>query len=348
MVKVVITALSRRLSKRVSTEKNTRRIDTDTTLAKGLGSGGCISWEGVMPQIRLAIIGFGKLGRACATAIQREEQIHLAGIVRRAEYCSEPLSPPLDTIPVADHIRELPEIDAALLCLPPEMVIGAAHDLMQQGIPIIECATVHGADFLTHKAALDRLAIRHKVPAIVGAGWDPGFLSLFRNIFALFCPHGHTEITRRPGISLHHSSIAGSIPGVKGAMATELRTADGQMQNYLYIELEKGVDAKQAEQAIQRDPLYAGEKVLVFPVESITGMEEEHGVLLERRGNSGGEEHQLFLLEARFSEYALCAQVMLTAARAIKHHGKRAYSLFDLPLGSLWGELRELAEKEWE
>jgi diaminopimelate dehydrogenase len=218
------------------------------------------------------------------------------------------------------------------------MVIGAAHDLLQQGTPIVECAILHGEDFVEHKSAIDRLAIRHKVPAIVGAGWDPGALSLFRNLFALFCPHGHTELTRRPGVNLHHSSIAGSIPGIKGAMATELRSAEGVKQNYLYIELEKGVEAQQVEKALRNDPLFAGEETLVFTVDSIASMEEEgHGVLLERRGSAGGAEHQLFLLEARFSEYALSAQVMLAAAKAIIHRGKRAYSLFDIPLVSLWG-----------
>lgn len=302
-----------------------------------------------MARLRLAIIGFGKLGRACAHAIQLDEQLLLAGIVRRAERCGEPLPPSFHEIAVADHISGLPQVDAALLCIPSEMVIGAAHDLMQQGIPIIECATLHGEEFVEHKNAIDKLAIRHKVPAIVGAGWDPGALSLFRNIFALLCPHGHTETIRRPGINLHHSSIAGAIPGVKGAMATELRSAEGVPQNYLYIELEEGSDVQQVEQAIHNDPLFVGEEILVFPVDSIASLEEEgHGVVMDRRGSAGDAEHQLFLLEARFSEYAISAQVMVTAARAIIHRGKRAYSLCDLPLGALWGDYRELAEKEWE
>lgn len=302
-----------------------------------------------MARLHLAIIGFGRLGKACAHAILRDEQLQLAGIIRRPERCTEALPPPFQDVTVVDHVTGLSSVDAALLCLPAEMIVGAAHDLLQQGIPVIECAIFHGEDFIEHKNALDKLAIRHKVPAIVGAGWDPGALSLFRNLFALFCPHGHTEITRRPGINLHHSSIAGAIDGVKAAMATELRSAEGAQQNYLYIELEEGSDLQQVERAIVSDPLFAGEEVLVFPVESIASLEEEgHGVVMERRGSAGTADHQLFLLEARFSEYALSAQVMIAAARAIKPRAKRAYSLFDLPVGALWGAFRELAEEEWE
>lgn len=193
------------------------------------------------------------------------------------------------------------------------------------------------------------MAIHFRVPAIVGAGWDPGALSLFRNLFALFCPHGHSHISHRPGISLHHSTVAATVPGVKAAMATELRTADGLTQNYFYLELEEGVDVDQVEMALRRDPLFAGEEILVFPVDNLAELEESgHGVLLERRASADAEEHRLFLLEARFSEYALSAQVMTAAAKAIMHRGKRAYSLMDLPLGSLWGALRETAEREWE
>lgn len=302
-----------------------------------------------MAHLHLAIIGFGRLGMACAHAILRDEQLRLAGIVRRPERCAEALNPPFQKVPVVDHISGLARVDAALLCLPAELVVGAAHDLLQQGIPVVESAIVHGEDFLEHKNAIDRVAVRHKTPAVVGAGWDPGALSLFRNLFALFCPHGHTEITRRPGINLHHSSIAGAIPGVKGAMATEQRSSEGVQQNYLYVELEVGFDVSQVERAIRNDPLFAGEETQVFPVDSIACMEEEgHGVLMERRGSAGAAEHQLFLLEARFSEYALSAQVMVAAARAMTQRGNRAYSLFDLPLGALWGDLRELAEEVWE
>lgn len=302
-----------------------------------------------MTALRLAIVGYGKLGKACAEAIRHDETLNLAGIVRRPEKCSEPLPDRLQAVEVVDHISSLTSVDAALLCLPVENVVGAAHDLLQQGIPIIECSVLHGQDFIEHKNAIDRLAIRHKVQAIVGAGWDPGALSLIRSLFALFCPHGHTELTRRPGINLHHSGIASAITGVKGAMATEIRTADGKKQNYLYIELEEGSDAEVVEAALRNDPMFVGEETFVFPVESIRSMEEQgHGVLLERRGTAGGAEHQLFMLEARFSEYALSAQVMVTAAKALSYRRKRAYSLSDIPLGALWGELREMAEKEWE
>lgn len=301
-----------------------------------------------MKVLHLAVVGFGKLGRACIQAINEDEQSVLAGLVRQNEHVAQKLPTGFENITVTGHISELEHVDAALVCVPSEVVLGIAHDVLQSGIPVVECATFHGEAFQEHKSELDRFATRYKVPAIVGAGWDPGMLSVFRDLFAVLTPKGHTDITHRPGINLHHTTLAQAIPGVKAALSTELYGASGQRQHYVYVELEKDADPETVERTIRSDPLFLDEETLVFSVESVAMLEEEgHGVLLERRGKAGSVGHQLLLLEGRFSERALAAQVMLAAARSIRTHGHRAYSLFDLPLGSLWGGLREFAEEEW-
>jgi diaminopimelate dehydrogenase len=300
-----------------------------------------------MKRARLAIIGLGKLGSACLKAIIKSDQFIPAGVVRRPEHVEEERLAEFNNIAVVAHISELTQVDAALVCVPAEHVLGAAHDLMQRGIPVIECAELHGAAFEEHKRELDRIAIHHKVSAIVGAGWDPGALSLFRGLFSLLTPQGHTEITHRPGHSLHHTAVARAIPGVKEALSTELRASNGKQQRYIYVELEEGAQFEAVESAIRNDPLFIDEETFIFPVDSVASLEEEgHGVLMERRGTAAAAGHQLFLLEARFSETALAAEVMLAAAHALKTHRGRAYSLLDLPLGAFWGELREQVERQ--
>lgn len=301
-----------------------------------------------MRRLHLAVIGFGKLGRACVRAIQQHEQLELAGIVRRDSTTSDTLPAPFVELRTVSHISELGKVDAALVCVPTEHVIGVAHDLLQHRIPVVECATLHGEDFQQHKAELDRIARLQKTPVVVGAGWEPGALSLLRGLFGLLVPKGHTETTYRPGLTLHHSTLAGSIPEVRQALTAEIPAASGGTQHYVYVELEQGADPEHVRQTIESDPLFLGEETFVFPVDSIDTLEEEgHGVLMERRGNAAHGEHRLFLLEARFSELALAAQVMVAAANALPGARHRAYGLFDLPLGALWGDLRQAAEKEW-
>lgn len=114
------------------------------------------------------------------------------------------------------------------------------------------------------------------------------------------------------------------------------------------MELEKSARFEDVETAVCSDPLFLGEETLVFRVDSVATLEDEnHGVLMERRGMAGHTPHQLLLLEARFSEAALCAQCMLAAARDPPTCKAGGYSLFDLPPGALWGRLRAQAERDW-
>ena len=300
-----------------------------------------------MKRGRVAIVGFGKLGTACAYALQQDEEFVLAGIIRRPERVKEKLPTAFANIPVAAHVAELQAVDAALVCVPAAQVAGAAHDLMQRKIPLVECAVFNGEAWRHHKDELDRIAKRYRVPAVVGAGWDPGAMSLLRSLFALLIPQGATEVTHRPGVGLHHTALADTVAGVKGALATERRTAVGGRQRYVYVELEDGTAFGQVEDAIRTDPLFLGEELMIFQVDSVAALEEEgHGVVLERHGATGEAGHQSLLLEARYAESALSAQIMLAGARALATCNPGAYSLFDLSPGLLLGERRIQAERD--
>ncbi|OGU48760.1 MAG: diaminopimelate dehydrogenase [Hydrogenophilales bacterium RIFOXYA1_FULL_63_33] len=297
-----------------------------------------------MKKIRLAIIGLGRLGRKCTEVIAADQAAELAGVVRRPESTGAPWL----KAPAVTHVSELGNVDAALICVPVDAVMGVAQGLLQSRIPVVECARLHGESFLGHKAEIHRDALRHKLPAIVGAGCDPGALSLFRSQFALLAPRGHTETSLHTGTSLHHTLAAAGIKGVKQALATELQSLEGRRQRYVYVELEPSANATEVENALINDPLFCDEETRVFSVPSIAALEETNrGVLLERRAAAGQTGHASFLLEARYDEAGLAARMMLAAARALPSLQAGAYSLLDLPPGALWGEQRPAAEKEW-
>ena len=78
------------------------------------------------------------------------------------------------------------------------------------------------------------------------------------------------------------------------------------------------------------DPLFVGERTLVFEVESIAALEEEgRGILLERTGTERTGAHAALLLEARFDVSTFTARIMLDAARRIPSFkpGAHRYSL---------------------
>jgi diaminopimelate dehydrogenase len=301
-----------------------------------------------MKPLCLAVVGFGRVGKICAEALLGSQDLVLAAVVRRLDSLAHALPEAFSKIPVVSHVAQVQTVDAALLCVPVQQVLDAAHECLQHRIPIIESSVLHGEAFLAHREVIHRLALRYKVPAIVGAGWDPGALSLVRSLFALLAPEGYTEASHRVGASLHHTAMARQIAGVKEALCTEQRMANGRRQRYVYVELEPGVDAERVIEAIRADPLFLGDETLVFPVENIAALEQEgRGVLLERRGAPGRLGHQQFLLEARFDESLLTAHMMLAAARSLTQLKPGAHSLLDLRLSALWGEQQKKAEREW-
>lgn len=301
-----------------------------------------------MSRLRLAVVGFGRVGQVCVELIAQSHDLSLAAIVRRPVSASGRLPETLRSVPVTTHIGQARDVDAALLCVPMNAVEELAAQILQHGISIVDCVMLHGDALEAHKSLIHKAAVHHRAAAIVGAGWDPGALSVFRSWLALLTPGGMTETRRHTGISLRHTTMAKNVTGVKDALCAEVRAPDGTMQRYVYVELEQQADADRITQAIRADPLFLGEDTQVFPVDRLAELEEEgRGVVLDRRGPPGRFGHQHLLLEARCDDSVMTAQVMLAAARALPQLKPGSYVLSEVPLSALWGERAEKAQREW-
>ena len=289
-----------------------------------------------MKRRRLIVIGLGKLGDACAKAILESEDLALAGVVRRSEMLLAPRPAYLADVPVISHHSEVGEIDAALICLPSVLAREAATDLLRHRTPVVEAARFDADSRKAHWHAIDRMALRRGVPAAVGAGWDPGIRELFEDLFAILCPKGQMAIHDRPGVSLHHTSAARGVTGVRDALCAEFRGADGATRRYVYVELGPDAELEPIARAIQGDPLFVNEETVVLPVTSVAALEEAgHGLLIERWGRAGGKDHQRFLLEGRFDPVAIAGQVMTATARALPLLRPGAHPLGQIPAAAL-------------
>jgi len=279
-------------------------------------------------RLRVAIVGFGRLGRACATALRDDHDLELVGVVRRVPVV---LPDPFQQVPVAGHLRELQNPEVALVCVPADAVLGVAREILQQRLPVAECAMLAGGALSAHHRALGEAAHNHRVAALVGAGWDPGALPLLRRLFETLIPHGRSETGIHPGVNLHHTAAVEQLPGVAAALACERRAADGRPQHYVYAQLRNGASIGEVERALAADPLYAGEETFVFPVADVAAVEAAgSGMVLERLGTGTQGAHQSLLLEARFDVAAFAARVMLDAARRVPQlkPGAHPYSLW--------------------
>ena len=177
-----------------------------------------------------------------------------------------------------------------------------------------------------HHAAIGESARNYRTAAIVGAGWNPGVLPMLKTLFDVLIPHGHTECSNRPAVSLHHTATAAGIPGVNGALASEYRGSDGMLTRYVYVELARGIRLDAVRREIENDPMFAGEPTLVFEVPSLAEFESGgHGLVLERRGSAQKGAHQSLLLEGRFEIGTFAARVMVDAVRRIPALGPGAH-----------------------
>jgi diaminopimelate dehydrogenase len=278
------------------------------------GNGG-EHWEcpGVR-RLRLAIVGFGRLGSACGAALAAAADLELGGVVRRG---SAALPAAFAHATVAGHMRDLEHVDAALLCVPAEHTTGVACELLQGRMPIVECAQLGALARVEHYAAIEGAARHHRVQAMIGCGWDPGALPLLNRLFEVLIPRGSTVLGRHPGKSLHHTAAVEEIPGVKEALTGELRDASGKLRRYVYFQLANGANAEEVRRSIESDPLFAGEETEVFEMADLASLEASSGLVIERRSLATAGEHQSLSLDARFDVWTFAARVMLDAARAV-------------------------------
>jgi hypothetical protein len=117
--------------------------------------------------------------RRAGSRLRRGDPLH-----RRSDAGSvaTPLVDAVSGVPAVSNIMDLSDVDGALVCVPVEHVQETARDLLQHKVPMVECAKLHRGAFVRHKAAIDKMADRYRTAAVVGAGWDPGMLSLFRGL----------------------------------------------------------------------------------------------------------------------------------------------------------------------
>lgn len=299
-----------------------------------------------MQKIRIAVIGYGNVGRKAVEAVRTAPDMELAGVVRRSPKGGAS-SPELAGIPVARDISELGKVDAAVLCSPTRAIPEVAESILSRGINTVDSYDIHGESLWNLRTRLDVVARANGAAAIISAGWDPGTDSVIRAMFEAMAPRGLTFTNFGPGMSMGHTVAVKSIPGVRDALSLTIPAGMGVHKRAVYVELEEGADFPQVERAILTDPYFVKDETKVTRVDSVRSLiDMGHGVMLERKGASGLTDNQLLRLEMRINNPALTAQIMVAAARATTKMPAGAYTLLEVPVIRLLpGETGELIKR---
>ena len=85
-----------------------------------------------MKKIRAAVVGYGNIGRFTLQALEASEDFEVAGIVRRNGAENKPQE--LDKYDVVKDIRELKDVDVAILATPTRSCEEYAKQMLPLGI----------------------------------------------------------------------------------------------------------------------------------------------------------------------------------------------------------------------
>ena len=170
------------------------------------------------PVIRVAIAGYGNLGRGAQAAIKQSPDMQLVCVFSRRDPAYVTLID--DSVPVYamdDAAQYKDDIDVLILCG------GSKSDLPEQGpalaalFNIVDSFDTH-AKIPDYFAALDTPAKKANKVAMFSVGWDPGLFSINRLYGEAILPVGETYTFWGKGLSQGHSDAVRRVNGVKSGV----------------------------------------------------------------------------------------------------------------------------------
>ena len=320
-------------------------------------------------MIRLAIVGYGNLGRGVEAAVRQNKDMTLCAVFTRRDPSTVVLQTPDIPVLAMEALEEWEDkLDVLILCG------GSATDLpvmtpaLARKFNVIDSFDNHGK-IPQHYAAVDAAALEGGHVAVISVGWDPGLFSLNRLYGGAVLPEGKDYTFWGRGISQGHSDAVRRIPGVADCRQYTIPVAaamdavrDGQNPElttrekhprYCYVVAEEGADKAAIESAIKTMPNYFADYDTT--VEFITAEELKrdhsslpHGGSVIRSGVTGWNQENRQTIEYKLtldSNPQFTASVLVATARAavkMYNRGDRGCkTVFDIAPADLSSLFRE-------
>ena len=300
-------------------------------------------------MIRVAITGYGNLGKGVESAVNKCNDMELVAVfTRRAPESVKPLTGvPVYHIDKAVDMKN--DIDVMILCG------GSANDLPVQSpelakhFNIIDSFDTH-ANIPVHFANVDKASKEAGKVSLISCGWDPGLFSMNRLLGQAFLPDGKDYTFWGYGVSQGHSDAVRRIPGVKDARQytvpveeamesvrkgenPELTTRQKHTR-VCYVVAEEGADLKVIEEAIVTMPNYFDAYDTTVNFISQEELNEKHGGIphggvVFRCGSTGLDNENKHVIEYKLnldSNPQFTSSVLTAYARAVYRLSKEGVS----------------------
>ena len=307
--------------------------------------------------MRVAIAGYGNLGRGVEAAVTAAPDMELVGIFTRRDPKDVTVATDTPVFAWDDMASKTDDIDVMVLCG------GSATDLPEQTpalarlFNVVDSFDTH-ANIPTHFAKVDAAGRETGHVGIISCGWDPGLFSLARLYASAALPNGADYTFWGRGVSQGHSDAIRRIPGVADARQytvpvpaaveaarsgenPELTTREKHTRE-CFVVAEEGADLAAIEQAIVTMPNYFADydtTVTFISQEELNANHKglPHGGTVIRSGKTGladefdnTVEFSLALDSNPYFTGSVLASVARAAWRLHEQGNVGAYTMFDI------------------
>lgn len=308
-------------------------------------------------MIRIAIAGYGNLGRGVLAALRQNPDMQAAAVFTRRNPASLVLED--KNIPVVS-LSEAPawkdKIDVMILCG------GSATDLpeqtpaMAQYFNVVDSFDTH-TRIPAHFKEVEDACKQAGTVGLISVGWDPGLFSLNRLYAGAVLPQGKDYTFWGKGVSQGHSDALRRVKGVKDARQytipvaaalervragenPELSTRQKHTRE-CFVVLEPGADPARVEQEIKTMPNYFADYDTTVHFISEEELRTEHtgiphGGFVLRSGVTGkGSKHLIEYSLKLDSNPEFTSSVLVAYARAAHRLAQEGAcgckTVFDVP-----------------
>ena len=319
--------------------------------------------------MKIAIYGYGNLGRGVELAIRQNPDTELFGVfTRRPPESVRTSLPETRVFPAADIAQYKNDIDVLIICG------GSATDLpkmtpaLAADFNVIDSFDTH-ADIPKHFAAVDEAARKGGKVAVISVGWDPGMFSLNRLYANAILPEGKDYTFWGKGVSQGHSDAIRRIEGVLDARQytipvqsaldsvragenPELTTREKHTR-LCYVVAGEGADRARIEKEIVTMPKYFSDYDTTVHFISQEELDRDHkgiphGGFVIRTGSTGVDGKNKHVIEYSLkldSNPEFTASVLIAFARAAYRMSQRGEkgckTVFDIAPVDLSARTRE-------
>ena len=312
--------------------------------------------------MKIAIYGYGNLGKGVEVATKYNSDVELVGVFTRRN--PNDVKTLLNTkVYSADEILSFKDqIDVLIICG------GSATDLpiitpnLAKDFNVVDSFDTH-AKIPSHYENVNKASLENGRIALISSGWDPGMFSIQRLYAQAILPNGADYTFWGRGVSQGHSDALRRIDGVIDAKQYTVPIEEAldsvrsgsqptltTRQKHLrecYVVVEEGANKEEIEKQIKEMPNYFADYDTTVNFISLEELKEKHsgiphGGVVIRTGKTGQNDENTHVIEYKLkldSNPEFTASVLVACARAIyKMHQrgeKGCKTIFDIAPGDL-------------